>query len=279
MGDSVSMSKDALKDKMLLFGCGNMAGAMLAGWLAGGTEPSSFTILDPAADNLPKGVKVVRDAGELSGKFDCLMLGVKPQMLDNVAEQVLGATNSGAIIISILAGVETEQLQAKLPDRKILRLMPNLSAALGLSPMGLWAPQLTSAERGSVDKLLAPLGSPEWLEGEEQMDAFTALAGSGPAFVFRFIDALAAGGVATGLPEEQAQRIAMQMVLGAAQLADSSPDSPGALAQRVASPGGTTAAGLDILDENGALASLTKNTLRAARDRGAELARQAKDDT
>ena len=123
---------------------------------------------------------------------------------------------------------------------------------------------------------MAPLGTPEWLADEGQLDAVTALAGSGPAFVYRFIDGLAAAGAELGLQPDQARRLALAMVEGASALAAASPDSPAELARKVTSPGGTTAAGLAVLDKDEALARLVEATLRAARDRGAELARAAR---
>ncbi len=123
---------------------------------------------------------------------------------------------------------------------------------------------------------MQPLGTPEWFD-EAQFDAVTALAGSGPAFVYRFIDALAQGGAALGLPPEQAQRLALATVEGAGALASASPHSPGELARRVASPGGTTEAGLKVLDAEGAIARLVEATLEAAAVRSAEMARAARE--
>jgi pyrroline-5-carboxylate reductase len=122
---------------------------------------------------------------------------------------------------------------------------------------------------------MQPLGTPQWI-AEDQFDLVTALVGSGPAFVYRFIDALAAGSAELGLPSAQAQALALAMVEGGALLAASSPHGPGELADRVASPGGTTRAGLDVLDSQGVLFQLVEKTLRAARDRGAEMAREAR---
>jgi len=154
--------------------------------------------------------------------------------------------------------------------------MPNLAAAIGKSPMGLFAAGLDESARHDVTALLAPLGQPEWLAREDQLDAVTALAGSGPAFVYRLIAALAEGGAELGLEPGQADRLARAMVEGAATLAAGSPESPAELARRVTSPGGTTAAGLAVLDRDQALARLIAETLRAARDRGAELAAAAR---
>jgi pyrroline-5-carboxylate reductase len=134
---------------------------------------------------------------------------------------------------------------------------------------------LDEAGRHATFALLAPLGTPEWI-GEDEFDLVTALAGSGPAFVYRFIDALAAAAADLGLPPDKAQRLALAMVEGAAALAARSKHDPGELARCVASPGGVTQAGLDALDEGEALRALVTKTLRAARDRSAEMAAEAR---
>ncbi len=277
------MSEMTFPKKMLLFGCGNMAGAMLNGWLAAGVAPSQFVVVDPVAQELPKGVKLYKSASEAKGKSDHLVIGIKPQMLGDLAGDIAGLLKPKATVLSMLAGVEVAHLQALFPDVSIVRMMPNLAVSIGQAPIGLCGcavdgAMMDDAQRSLIDAILSPLGTPEWLESEDLMDAFTALAGSGPAFVYRFIDALAAGAVATGLPQQQAERIAQQMVLGSAQLAASADVSPGELARRVASPGGMTAKGLDVLDENATLAQLIRDTLRATRNRGSELAALARKD-
>jgi len=260
--------------KILICGCGNMGGAMLAGWLAGGLDPERFTVVDPVLTEVPAGVRLLREVPD--ERFEIVLLGIKPQMLDAVAP-TLGGVTHGAVLLSILAGAELDSLAARFPDAAALvRVMPNLAAAIGKSPMGLFARGLDQAGRDAVAALLAPLGTAEWLESEDQLDAVTALAGSGPAFVYRFIAALAAGGTELGLDPAQADRLARAMVEGAAMLAASSPEDPAELARRVTSPGGTTAAGLAVLDNEAAFARLIAATLRAARDRGAELAAAAR---
>ncbi len=259
--------------QILIFGCGNMGGAMLRGWLATGAEPSRFVVVDPVADSLPRGVAFHRSSSEVSAKFDTVLLGIKPQMIGELAPQIGRLLQPGALVISILAGTETATLSRYFPDAKIVRLMPNLAAAIGKSPLGLFSRHLDEAARADLEALLSPLGTPVWLAEETHMDAVTALAGSGPAFVYRFIDALAQGGVDAGLPEDVAATLALKMVEGAALLAANSHENPTELAARVTSPGGTTAAGLAVLTENDALAKLVSSTLRAAKDRGAELAK------
>lgn len=261
-------------DSILICGCGNMGGAMLAGWLAGGLDPARFTVVDPVLAEAPAGVRLLREVP--SGAFDAVLLGIKPQALGEVAPALEPATR-GAVVLSILAGAELETLAERFPAAAaVVRVMPNLAAAIGKSPLGLFGRGLDDAGRAGVEALLAPLGTAEWLASEDQLDAVTALAGSGPAFVYRFIAALAEGGVALGLDPAQADRLARAMVEGAALLAADSPESPTELARRVTSPGGTTAAGLAVLDSEAALTRLVEATLRAARDRGAELAAAAR---
>jgi len=260
---------------ILLIGCGNMGGAMLAGWLRGGMAAARFTVVDPALAEAPAGVELLRSLPE-GRVFDLLLLGVKPQALDGVAGTLSALAGPQTVVLSILAGVELASLRARFPDAAaIVRVMPNLSAALGKSPMGVAETGLDAQGRDAVMDLLSPLGTPQWV-GEDLFDAVTALAGSGPAFVYRFIDALAAGGAAVGLDAAQSLTLALATVEGAAALASASPYPPGELARRVASPGGTTQAGLDVLDADAALARLVQDTLTAARDRGAQMAADAR---
>lgn len=261
-------------DSILIVGCGNMGGAMLAGWLAAGFDPARFTVVDPVLAEAPAGVRLLREVP--SGAFDVVLLGIKPQALGEVAPALEPATR-GAIVLSILAGAELATLAAHFPAAwALVRVMPNLAAAIGKSPLGLFGHGLDAAGLAGVQAFLDPLGTAEWLASEDQLDAVTALAGSGPAFVYRFIAALAEGGAALGLDPAQADRLARSMVEGAAMLAANSADEPAELARRVTSPGGTTAAGLAVLDADQAFLRLIEATLRAARDRGAELAAAAR---
>jgi pyrroline-5-carboxylate reductase len=269
------MSLPAWPATVVIIGCGNMGGAMLAGWLRAGVDPARFTVVDPALAMAPEGVELLREL-PVGRVFDLLLLGVKPQALDGVAGSLTALAGPDTVVLSILAGVELASLELRFPDaRGIIRVMPNLSAALGKSPMGVVASGLDHDARAAAMAWLAPLGSPEWV-GEDLFDAVTALAGCGPAFVYRFIDALAAGGQALGLDPAQSLRLAQATVDGAAALASASPFPPGELARRVASPGGSTQAGLDVLDADGVMARLMLATMTAARDRNAEMGAQAR---
>jgi len=259
---------------ILIVGCGNMGGAMLRGWLDGGMDPGHVTIVDPMLMEAPRGVTLHRALPQ--GRFDVVLLGVKPQLLGDVAPALEALVGERTVLLSILAGVELETLEGLFPRATaIVRIMPNLSAALGKSPIALTSRTAGRGMRDAVTHLMQPLGTPEWVD-ESLFDLVTALAGSGPAFVYRFIDALASGATSLGMEPAQAERLAIATVEGAAALAAHAGESPGELARRVASPGGTTEAGLRALDEGQVLGPLLEKTLRAARDRGAEMAAAAR---
>ncbi|MGF7155748.1 pyrroline-5-carboxylate reductase family protein [Novosphingobium gossypii] len=261
---------------ILLVGCGNMAGAMLTGWLAGGIPASRFTVVDPHRETVPEGVTLHRTL-PADGRFDAILLGVKPQGLDDVVPALAPLVGRETALFSILAGVELDSLTARFPQAgSLVRVMPNLAVAVGKSPIALDARGLDETGRAAVTALMEPLGTPEWLAGEHLFDAVTALAGCGPAFVYRFIDSLAAGAVALGLDAGQSQRMALAMVEGAGQLAGASAFSPGELADKVASPGGSTRAGMNVLDQDGALAAVIAAAMTASRDRNAEMAAEAR---
>jgi pyrroline-5-carboxylate reductase len=260
----------------LQFGCGNMGGAMLAGWLAGGFAPESFTVVDPYLAQAPQGVRLLQAAPAGEAPADVVLLGFKPQQLPDAAASVRPNVGPGTLLLSILAGVDMATLRTAFPNAQaIVRVMPNLAAALGKSPIALVGDAQGDA-KALTEKLMAPLGQAEWLSGEDQMDLVTALAGSGPAFVYRVIDALATGAANLGLPRDQADRLALAMVEGAAALAAQSPHAPAELARRVASPGGVTQVGIDVLDADDRLLRLMEDTLRGARDRSAEMTAQAR---
>ena len=263
-------------DKILIVGFGKMAQAMVEGWLASGIPASRFSIYHPRRSEVPAGIALHNQwPGEY---FDAVLLAVKPQMLGDIADELEPLLGPDTILISVLAGVDLAGLKRKFPRAGgIARLMPNLAVAMRKSPNALVENGLNDVQREELTRLAAALGSAEWLEDESQFNLVTALAGSGPGFVFRFIDALAAGAAELGLNRAQADRLALAMVEGAVALAASSEHSPAELAGRVASKGGMTQKGLDVLDNDAALQKLLEQCLRAARDRGAEMAELAQD--
>lgn len=261
---------------LLLFGCGAMAGAMLSRWIATGLDPANVIAVRASGAPLASGVRVVGpDARDLPAPA-MLMIGVKPQMLKDSAENIAAMLGPDTMILSLLAGTQLETLEHLFPDRTIIRAMPNLPVAGGDGVVGLITRDQASAAASTADALMRPLGLVEWLANEENFDALTALAGSGPAFLFRFIDALAKGGETIGLSPEASARLALATVAGAARMASDVSDPPATLADRVASKGGSTRAGLNVLDKDGALDRLITATLEAAVHRNREMAAETK---
>lgn len=260
-------------EQLLIIGCGNMGGAMLAGWLAAGESPSRFAVLDPALPEAPEGVALYRYAGELPGTHDAVLLGFKPQQLGALGPGLQGLIE-GRTVCSLLAGITLEQLSAVFPQgASHIRVMPNLAARINKSPVILAERGLDADARDAAFALFDTLGSAVWLGDEAQFDLVTALAGSGPGFVYRFIDALAGAAIDLGLDQDTAAALALATVEGASALAAASDASPATLADRVASPGGMTREGLNVLDEDAALRRLLARTLAATRDKGAALSR------
>ncbi|GMN13183.1 pyrroline-5-carboxylate reductase family protein [Altererythrobacter sp. MTPC7] len=261
---------------ILICGYGTMTGAMVEGWLRAGIPPATFTVYHPRGKDVPEGMGMMTQWP--STPFGAVLLGVKPDALGVVAPHVRKVAGRDTAVLSVLGGVDLATLRAAFPAAgSVVRFMPNLACAINKSPNALIAEGLDGAGRDNVTALAAALGTAEWLEDEAQFDLVTALAGSGPGFAYRFIDALAKAGHRLGLDAGQAERLATAMVEGAAALAAGSDRSPGELARRVASPGGMTQRGLDVLDEGDALVRLLEKTLGATRDRGAELAEQARE--
>lgn len=261
--------------RLWLIGCGNMAGAMLRRWIETGTVAAGDVDVVNRGDRvLPEGVRQARYLPE--GLLpDLVLLGTKPQQLDEVAGRYADRIAGAPLVLSILAGVDEKALAARFAAGAIVRAMPNLPVGIGKGVVALQSDSADAAARLAVIDLMTPLGLVEWID-PALFDVVTALAGSGPGFLYRFIDALAAGGTALGLPQDQAQRLAVATVEGAGLMAAASPDGPAILADRVASPGGSTREGLNVLDEQDALKTLLTETLQAATRRNGEMAAAAR---
>ena len=260
-------------DRLLLVGCGNMAGAMLDRWLAAGLDRAQVAIVDPVA--MPRdGVVQYASLAEwqaAGGAADWIMLGMKPQQLGEVADVVAPLVTGEVHLLSILAGVSLADLTARFPNAGAqVRILPNLAARIGAGVTAVAT--LGEADDASITALLDPLGQTVTLPDDSTMDLVTAFTGSGPAFVFRLIESYAAAGERLGLSAEDALALATATFGGATALLADSGEKPGVLIAQVASKGGTTQAGLDVLDSDGQIAALLTNVLRAARDRGRELA-------
>lgn len=268
------MTQSLLTRPLLMIGCGNMAGAMLEGWLAAGADPRMVTVVRPSGRPPAPGIRTLKALPEDEAPA-LVLLGVKPQKLAEVAPAVAPALEPETILVSILAGTPLATLRGLFPaPRTLVKAMPNLPVSLGKGVIELFADSAADpAGKAEVERLMAALGKSEWFEDESLFSVASALTAAAPAFLYRFLDALAAAAVDLGLPADQAARLAAAMAEGSAALAAGSAETPERLARRVASPGGTTEAGLAVLDAEDALRSLVRRTLEASRRRGAEMAR------
>lgn len=248
-----------------LLGCGNMGGALLRRWLAEDIGP--VAVIDPAPRDVPAGVSA---SGEPpAGAPDVLVLAVKPQLWRTAAPMLAGRVGPMTVIVSVMAGVTTADLATCFSRSPIVRAMPNTPAAIGQGATALYT-DAGEMVQGVAEALFGPAGATLWLDDEADFDAVTAVSGSGPAYVFAFIEALAAAGAAAGLEPRLAERLARLTVTGAAALAAAEPAlSVASLRERVTSPGGTTAAGLAALQPG--LEPLLVDTVAAAAARSRAL--------
>jgi pyrroline-5-carboxylate reductase len=260
--------------RVWMIGCGNMAGAMLRRWIASGVvRPGDVHVVNRSDRDLPAGVVQARGLPS-SGAPDIVVLGVKPQQLDEVAARHAARVAAAPLIVSILAGVDAAALRSRFPGPEPIVVMPNLPVEIGEGVVAVHAPDANEAARASVDALMAPLGLVRWFDDPASFEVAGALSGTGPAFLFRFIDALAAAGVAGGMDRDDAAAVAMTTVAGAARMAAASERTPAGLADAVASPGGMTRQGLNVLDADAALDGLLTRTLDAAIRRGREMTQE-----
>ena len=251
---------------------------MLHRWIASGIDPARITVVDPGDPVVPPGVRTLSPdaAGDAGDPPDTLVLAIKPQQLAAVAAVAAAGPPGSRLLVSILAGVEEATLRRLWDAAAIVRAMPNLPVAIGRGVTALHASGADAGARATAEALMRPLGAVEWIDDEALFDAVTALSGCGPGFVFRFIDALASAGAALGLPRDKAARLAVATVEGAAAMAAGSTDTPATLADRVASPGGSTREGLNVLDRDDALERLLRETLTASAARNREMAAAAR---
>ena len=259
-----------------LIGAGNMGGAMLNGWLASSGPERAITVIDPFIKSVPDGVALLREIPAGSEQPDIVVLAVKPQQLGDVRTAFAAKAGAPRLLLSILAGVETTTLDEAFSAQFTVRAMPNLPVSIGEGVTALYSWNADEDVRAEAAGLVSPLGLVEWIDDEALFDAVTALSGCGPGFLFRFIEAMAEAGEALGLPADQALRLATATVKGSGLLAARSEDSPAILADRVASPGGSTREGLNVLDDGDALKALMRATLAASARRNAELAAAAR---
>jgi len=256
-----------------LVGCGNMAGAMVEGWRAGGADFSGVTVIRPSGTQV-EGVRTVTDYPDEQPRL--VMLGFKPQKLDEIAPGLEPHIGPDAILVSMLAGVSAASLRERFPGAKaIVRIMPNLPVAQVQGVTAVYSGDGDINRLAEVRQLMASLGMIAWCETEEELGVIGAVASAGIAYVARFADALGKSGEALGLKPGMAQQVAVQTLVGTGVLAKATGASMAEIARRVASPRGTTEQGLAVLDAPDGLQPLVDRTIAAAIRRGQELAEEA----
>ena len=258
-------------------GCGNMGGAILAGWRMGGLDLSAVTVIRPSGAPV-EGTRVVASIVDAGAPPKLVVLAFKPQKLAEVAPGLAPSVGSETVVVSLLAGVEVATLRGHFPEAfGIVRATPNLPVAVRRGVTGLYGDLAEGPLKQQIGDLFVALGFAMWMADEDKLGALGAVAGAGPAYVARFIAALTKAGVARGLSEEIASILALETVLGTAWMAATTGEGMESIAKRVASPKGTTQAGLDVLDRDRVLDQLIGVTIDAAARRGAELAEEAKE--
>lgn len=272
----MTKSSTALQAATIAFiGGGNMASAIIGGLLRQGLAPAQIQVVEPFADARARlqsqfGVTAHEHAGPALGRAQLVVWAVKPQTFKEAAQPVRSHA-AQALHLSVAAGIRSESIAAWLGSGRIVRAMPNTPALVGKGMTALFArPAVSAADRNLVQEVIATTGESLWVQREQQLDAVTALSGSGPAYVFFFLEAMTRAGVEMGLPADQAHRLAVETFVGASELAKSSDDPPQVLRQRVTSKGGTTYAAITSMEQDQVQALFIK-ALHAANNRAREL--------
>jgi pyrroline-5-carboxylate reductase len=262
---------------IVLVGAGKMGSALLEGWLALGVDPVGVTVIEPQPTPettalAARGLRLNPTA--LPSRTDAVVIAVKPQTAPEALAGIAGHIAPGAVVISIMAGRTLAFLEAVLPaGTAIVRAMPNTPAAIGRGiTVAVPNARVTPAQRDLAHRLLAATGAIEWIDDEALMDAVTAVSGSGPAYIFLLAESLARAGEKAGLPAPLAANLARATVAGAGELLHRSPLDPATLRHNVTSPGGTTAAALEVLMSADGLDPLMERAIAAATRRSRELA-------
>lgn len=269
-----------LKDKKIGFiGGGNMAEALIRGLLAGGVPAADLCVAEPFEERRAfladrYGIGVSADNGSVTAESDVIILSVKPQIAQAVLAEIGSAVNPAKLLVSIMAGVRADTIEAACADgTRVVRVMPNTPALVLEAASAIAAGKAATGDDLSLTRRIFELVGKAWLVEEKLMDAVTGLSGSGPAYVFTFVEALSDAGVKNGLPRDVASGLAAQTVLGAARLLLETREHPAQLKEKVTSPGGTTIAGLHVLEKEGFRGTII-NAVDAATARSKELGKK-----
>jgi pyrroline-5-carboxylate reductase len=256
-------------------GGGNMASAIIGGLLKQGLQPHQIQVVEPFADTAQKlkdqfAITVLPAATQALTQADLMVWAVKPQVFKEAAEAVQPFA-SKALHLSVAAGIRTDSIAAWLKSTRVVRCMPNTPALVGKGMTALFAlAQVSEQEKSLVQHIIGTTGEFMWVNAEKQLDAVTALSGSGPAYVFYFLEAMTQAGVGMGLSAEQAYRLAVATFAGASELARASDESAEVLRQRVTSKGGTTYAAITSMENSGIKTAFIA-AMQAAEQRAGEL--------
>jgi len=256
-------------------GGGNMAGALIGGLLKAGRAPASIQVVEPFEAQRQRlaqqfGVVALAAADATLAAAEMVVWAVKPQLFAEAAAPC-AAFVAGALQLSVMAGIRSDAIARASGSARVVRAMPNTPALIGQGIAGLFArAEVSAAERAAVEQVLAPTGELLWLPDEQDLDAVTALSGSGPAYVFYFVEAMMQAAVDMGLSEAQGRRLALSTFAGATALARQSDEAPALLRERVTSKGGTTHAAISSLEADGVKPAFIR-ALRAAQQRAREL--------
>lgn len=270
----------SLKDigPVVLVGAGKMGLAMARGWIAGGLPPSQLVLVDPKPGEATAAFAREHDLRLLDSPIGILthvmVLAVKPQIMRQVLLEVAPAVGPHTLVVSIAAGISIATIAQALSTDRIVRAMPNTPAQIGKGMTGVVGPNISDADREVADALLQAAGEVMWFDAETKLDAVTAVSGSGPAYVFYMVEALAIAGMRQGLEPAQAMDLARQTVIGAAALMEADPLPVSVLRENVTSPKGTTHAALQVLMAPDGLEQLMERSVLAARRRSEELGRE-----
>jgi len=257
-------------------GCGNMGGAILDGWRVGGLDLGAVTVIRPSGKQV-EGTRTVTSFADAGPPPKLVVLAFKPQKLDEIAPGLRKWLSAKTVLVSLLAGVETASLRQRFPGvGSVVRAMPNLPVAVRRGVTGLYSPDAGRETEAELNNLFSALGFAMWMADEGKLAALGSVAGAGPAYVARFVAALTKAGEKRGLTQEVAATIARETVLGTAWMTATTGEDMESVAKRVASPNGTTEAGLAVLDRDHVLDDLIVVTIDAAARRGAELAEEAR---
>jgi pyrroline-5-carboxylate reductase len=261
---------------IVLAGAGKMGGALLDGWLRAGLDPAKVAVIEPApapqiAALTARGLRLNPHPSALT-EVAAIVVAVKPQTADQAMPAIAPLAGASTVVVSIMAGRTLQFLSRSLKNAgAFVRAMPNTPASIGRGITVAVPLRVTQAQRDLAHRLLAATGTVEWVEDEKLMDAVTAVSGSGPAYIFLLAEALAEAGAAAGLPRELAGRLARETVAGSGELLHRSALDAATLRENVTSPGGTTAAALDVLMGDDGLAQLMKKAIAAAAERSRKL--------